>query len=320
MTGGARAFWSIAAVGIVSLCAMPLLDNYVLRLVTLAFMYAGLSLSWNLTGGYAGYPSFATSAFFGLGAYVSGITQHQGVVWVGAWLLSLIATGAFAALLGSVILRLRGHYFAVGSLVIVEVLREVITTSTSFTGGGMGLNLPVISHDPTAFGRIYFCAMLLVLLLTLLTTLWVDRSKMGVALRCIKQNEDAAVVVGINTTGYKVLAFTLSGAIAGAIGAVYGSWVSYIDPSDAFDILISVKPIIMTLLGGPGTVVGPLFGSALFLLFEETVWRNFMTLHEGMLGLIVVALILCVPSGLTVSLPDIFARQAARLRVWGASE
>jgi branched-chain amino acid transport system permease protein len=286
-----------------------LVGNYSVRLATTVFLYAALALSWNIIGGFAGYPSFATSAFFGLGAYTAGIAQHHGVPMVGAWIIGMIACTIFSVGFGAAILRLKGHYFAVGSLLIADVLREIINTSTSVTGGGMGLNIPVFTSNPDLFGRVFYCAMLALMMLALLCTFAVYYSKVGFALRCIQQNEDAANVLGINTTGYKILAFALSGCIAGAAGGIYGSWVSYIDPTDAFDILISVKPIIMTLLGGPGTVMGPIVGAVAFLLFEEVVWRNFMTIHKGLLGLIVVGLVLFLPRG-------ILQIQRTRTRAW----
>jgi branched-chain amino acid transport system permease protein len=272
--------------------------NYSVRLATTVFLYSALALSWNLIGGVAGYPSFATSAFFGLGAYTAGIAQHHGVPMVGAWIIGMIGCGIFSVGFGAAILRLKGHYFAVASLIVADVLREIINTSTSVTGGGMGLNIQVFTSNPDLFGQIFYSAMLSLLIIALLCTIWVSNSKTGFALRCIQQNEDASNVLGINTTGYKIFAFALSGCIAGTAGAIYGSWVSYIDPTDAFDILISVKPIIMTLLGGPGTIFGPIVGAVAFLMFEEVVWRNFMTIHEGVLGLIVVGLILFLPKGI----------------------
>lgn len=289
--------------------------NYSVRLATTVFLYAALALSWNLIGGFAGYPSFATSAFFGLGAYVAGIAQHHGVPMAGAWMIGTMACAIFSIGFGAAILRLKGHYFAVASLIVAEVLREIINTSTSLTGGGMGLNIPVFTSNPDLFGRIFYSAMLALMFASLLMTIWVSQSKTGFALRCIQQNEDAANVLGVNTTGYKILAFALSGCIAGTAGAIYGSWVSYIDPSDAFDILISVKPIIMTLLGGPGTILGPIVGAVVFLMFEELVWRNFMTIHKGLLGLIVVGLILFLPTGV-LQIRRSNSRAWSQMRAW----
>jgi branched-chain amino acid transport system permease protein len=275
-----------------------LLDNYALRLATTVLMYAVLALSWNFIGGFAGYPSFATAAFFGLGAYAAGVLQHAGIAMVASWLCGGAVATLFALALGAAILHLRGHYFAIASLVVPDVLREIANVSTGLTGGGMGLNIAVFSTDMTLFTRMFYFAMLAVAAATLGATVLVDRGRLGFGLRCIQQNEDAAAILGVDTVRYKVLAFVLSGGFVGLAGAIYGSWVNYIDPADAFDVLISVKPIIMVLLGGPGTVLGPVVGAAAFLLFEEAVWRNFLTLHEGLLGAIVVLLVLVLPRGL----------------------
>src|SRR6185437_6896612 len=118
-------------------------------------------------------------------------------------------------------------------------------------------------------------------------------------LNCIRQNEDAANIVGIDTTRYKVIAFTLAGAFAAGAGAIYASWTAYIEPSDVYDVLFSIKPIIMALLGGMGTVVGPVIGAVAFLALDEFVWRNFLQLHTGVLGFLIVVLILFLPSGLS---------------------
>jgi branched-chain amino acid transport system permease protein len=286
-----------AVLGVAVVVIAFTVDNYMLRLATTVLMYGVLALSWNVIGGFAGYPSFATAAFFGLGAYVGGVLQLHGVPMVAAWLAGGVAAIVFAFALGAAILHLRGHYFAIASLVVADVLREICNVTTSLTGGGMGLNVPVFSTDMTVFSRVFYFAMLAVALAALAASLWVDRSKLGFGLRCIQQNEDAAAILGVDTVRYKVLAFALSGVFVGVAGAIYGSWVNYIDPSDAFDVLIGVKPIIMVLLGGLGTVIGPLVGAAIFLLFEEVVWRNFLTLHEGMLGVIVVLLVLFLPKG-----------------------
>jgi branched-chain amino acid transport system permease protein len=119
-----------------------------------------------------------------------------------------------------------------------------------------------------------------------------------VAVRCIEQNEDAAQVIGVDTRACKVAVFTLSGLLAGATGAVYASWVTYIDPTDVYDIMLSVKPIVMALIGGVGTLMGPLFGAVVFLGLEELLWRNVLEFHAGLLGLLVVALVLFLPGGL----------------------
>lgn len=291
-----RPIYVLAALLVVAF--LPLVgDNYVLRLGTMFAMYAVLAQSWNIIGGYAGYPSFATAAFFGLGAYAGAILQGNGLPMPLAWLAAGIVAGLFAALMGAAILHLKGHYFAIASLVLAEVLLEVTTSWTSLTGGGMGLNLPVIRMSVEAQAQLFFWAMLGLAVLTLLMSWYVSASRIGFALRCIRQNEDASSMVGVNTTFYKVVAFVLSAVFVGSAGALYASWVFYIEPPDVYSVLTSVKPIVMVMLGGAGTVAGPVIGAAAFLVMEEVVWRNFLSIHSAVLGLLIVALIFFLPNG-----------------------
>jgi branched-chain amino acid transport system permease protein len=272
--------------------------NYVLRLATIFAMYATLALSWNIIGGLAGYPSFATAAFFGLGTYASAILQSSGMPMLLAWPLGGLTAAVFAAIIGLAILHLKGHYFAIASLALVEVLRELVNINDRFTGGGMGLNLPVTQGGVTQQAVYFLAAMLALAVITLLSAAAVHRGKLGFALRCIQQNEDAAVMLGVNARLYKAAAFTLSAVFPGVAGGIYASWVHYIDPSDVFDILLSVKPLVMVLVGGLGTLFGPVIGAAVFLALEEAVWRSFLTVHAAVLGALIVALILFLPHGL----------------------
>ena len=273
-------------------------DAYWLRLGTTMLMYGVLAMAWNFIGGLAGYPSFASAAFFGLGAYSGAVVQKLGMPMGLAWTFAGALCLLFAALLGLALLRLRGHYFAIASLVVAEVLRELVNSATDLTGGGMGLNLPVPSNATVASqSEFFFYAMLALTAITFAAMLWATHSKLGFGLRCIQQNESAADMLGVNTTQYKVAAFMLSGAFAGAAGAIYASWVHYIEPPDVFDVLYSVKAIVMVLLGGAGSVFGPLFGAAIFLSLEELVWRNYLQVHTGVLGLMIVLLVLFLPKG-----------------------
>lgn len=289
------------AAGLLALVALlPLAgDSYWLRLGTTMLMYGVLAVSWNFIGGMAGYPSFASAAFFGLGAYAGAVAQKLGVPLMLAWGLAGAAALVFAAGLGIALLRLRGHYFAIASLVVAEVLRELVNSATGLTGGGMGLNLPIPRMASIeAQATFFFYAMLALVALSFGVMLLVTYSRLGFGLRCIQQNEPAADMLGVNTTLYKVAAFMLSGVFVGVAGAIYASWVHYIEPPDVFDVLYSVKAIVMVLLGGAGSVFGPLFGAALFLSLEELVWRNYLQVHTGVLGLLIVLLVLFLPKGL----------------------
>jgi branched-chain amino acid transport system permease protein len=281
------------------LAAVPLGDNnYYVQQATFIAMFAALALSWNIIGGYAGYPSFATAAFVGLGSYAGALLQNAGVPMVLAWLGATVVTGIFAALLGFGLLRMRGHYFAVGSISIVELLRLIASTWSDLTGGGDGLNLPILAGGPEFAGRVFLYAMLVVMALAFAMTVLVDRSRLGFGLRCIEQNEDAADMVGIDVRRYKTAGFTLSAFLCGTVGAISASWVAYIAPTDAFSILLTLKVPVMVLLGGPGTLLGPVIGAAAFVVIEQTVWSRFLDYNQAALGIVIVLLIFFLPGGL----------------------
>jgi branched-chain amino acid transport system permease protein len=300
----------LVLIGCVAL--LPLFGGaYALRLGTIACMYAVLALSWNVVGGFAGYPSFATAAFFGFGAYMTGVLINGGLsLWPSVVIATVTAT-LLAALLGAVLLRLRGHYFAIASLSLAEVLRELVNNATDLTGGGMGLNIPLAaSSNVLADATFFFYAMLGLLLATALMVMAIASSKLGFGLACIRQNEIAASMVGLNTTLYKSAAFGLSACFVAAAGGVYAAWVHYIDPSDVFDILYSVKPIVMALMGGLGSPLGVACGAFLYLGLEEVVWRNYIQIHTGVLGLLIVLLLLFLPHGLVSLRAGMFWRKA----------
>jgi branched-chain amino acid transport system permease protein len=285
---------------IACVASLPLFGGaYALRVGTMACMYAVFALSWNVVGGFAGYPSFATAAFFGLGAYATGILLNKGVPLTAALGGTLVASFLLAAALGAVLLRLRGHYFAIASLSLVEVFRELVNNATDLTGGGMGLNIPLVSGSGIlADATFFFYAMWGLLVLTALVVIAVSTSKLGFGLSCIRQNETASNMVGLNATLYKSIAFGLSACFVSCAGGIYAAWVHYIDPSDVFDILYSVKPIVMALMGGLGSPLGVVCGAFLYLGLEEVVWRNYIQIHSGVLGVLIIMLLLFLPHGL----------------------
>ena len=306
----------IFAVWVIALASTPFwATNYIVRLAVMIAMFTALTLSWNFIGGFAGYPSFSTAAFFGLGCYAGALAQRAGVPMVAAWLIATVVVSLFAAALGAIILKLKGHYFAIGSIGIVEVVRLVISSWGSLTGGGDGLNVPLLTGGPNAVARIFLVVMLAIMIIAFLVTVYVDRSRLGFGLRCIQQNEDAADMVGVNNTLYKVIAYTLSALFCGAVGAAYASWTGYIDPTDSFSIILTIKVPVMCLLGGPGTAIGPVIGTAAFTLLEEVFWANFLDYNRAILGVVIVILIFFLPGGLlALSYRDVAARIGKMLR------
>ncbi|MGQ0655552.1 MAG: branched-chain amino acid ABC transporter permease [Betaproteobacteria bacterium] len=298
--------WIAFAAWFLLLAAVPFIaSNYFVKIATFLAMYAALALSWNFIGGYTGYPSFSTAAFFGLGAYTGALLQNEGV-WIGlAWAAGAVVVTVFAAVIGFAILRMRGHYFAIGSIALVEILMLFASIWADLTGGGEGLNVKIMPGGPDYIGRVFLYTMLGIMLAAFVTTVLVDRGRLGFGLRCIQQNEDAADMVGIDVRRYKTAAFALSAVFCGAIGAAYASWVAYISPGDSFSILLTLKVPVMVLLGGPGTIFGPLVGSAAFVIMEETIWAKYLEYHQAVLGLVIVLLIFFLPGGLL----RIFARR-----------
>jgi branched-chain amino acid transport system permease protein len=296
---GSRAGYVLFGLWVLLLAATPFIaSNYFVKIATFLAMYAALALSWNFIGGFTGYPSFSTAAFFGLGAYTGALMQNAGA-WVGfAWLGGALVVAVFAALLGFAILRLRGHYFAIASIALGDVLMLIASIWAGVTGGGEGLNVKIMAGGPDFIGRVFLYTMLGIMLAAFATTVLVSRSSLGFGLRCIQQNEDAADMVGVDVTRYKATAFTLSAVFCGAVGAAYASWVAYISPSDSFSILLTLKVPVMVLLGGPGTVLGPIVGSAAFVMLEETIWAKYLDYHQAVLGIVIVLLIFFLPGGL----------------------
>jgi branched-chain amino acid transport system permease protein len=273
-------------------------NNYLLQAGTTLAMSAALCLAWNVVGGFMGYPSFATAAFFGLGAYVGGILQNAGAPLALAWVGAAIGGAIFSAFLGSVLLGLRGHYFAIGTIAVVEVMREVANNWEGLTGGTNGLNIPILPGMPREAGIFFYLTMWALVALTFILTTLIAKSKFGFSLHCIRQNESAASMVGINVFRTKCAAFIVSGFIVAIAGAVYTSMVAFIEPKDVFNVLLSIEVPVMVMLGGAGTILGPIAGAALYVLLKELVWVNFINFHSAILGIIIIAVIYVIPGGI----------------------
>jgi branched-chain amino acid transport system permease protein len=231
------------------------------------FMFVALAQGWNIIGGFAGYPSFGNVVFFGLGGYTAAILMAKS--GLGFWLAlpaAALVGVAFAVLIGVPILRLRGHYFAIATLGVAEGMREVVVNLDGLTGGNSGITVPAVGAEAvTSYpGNTGFYYYFLVLALFATAVVWlVAHSRFGYGLRAIAQDEEAAAAAGVNTTRLKVAAFALSALLTAMAGAIYAFQQVTIYPSRLFDVDITVLMVVMAVIGGTGTVIGPVIGAVL---------------------------------------------------------
>ena len=290
--------WLALWLGIAVLVAIPhFTDNDGIRMWMDILMFMILAMSWNFIGGLTGYPSFASAAFFGVGAYTTAILMNHGAPFLVAMPLGGVVGAAIALLLGIPILRLRGHYFAIATYGVAEGLRE-LAENLEITGAADGINLPQIEGTVDYFTKYFYYSMLAVAVLTVLTTYWVTRHRLGYGLVAIRENEDAAGMLGVEATKYKITAFVLSAIFPAMAGGVYAYRAAFVEPIDVFDVLFSIEAIVMALLGGVGTVVGPLVGAFFLEIINNYLWSQFLEFHSAFLGLIMVLVVIFTPRGL----------------------
>jgi len=279
------------------------LNSYWLRVLTQVLMVAVLASSWNVIAGICGYFSFGNVVFFGIGAYTTAVLMSQfDVSFLVTIPLGGIVAAVFAVLIGLPLLRLRGHYFAIATLGINLGAREAVT-NLDWTGGGKGIWLQIPDMEPHAFSLYVFYMMGAMLAVTVAGVILLLRSRAGYAMRAIRGNETSAAVLGIDTTFYKVLAFAISALFSGMAGSIYIFWMGYIEPGQAFDMALNIQFVMAGLMGGLGTVVGPLLGAAVLQIFSELIWSHFLQIHLGVLGLLIILVVLFMPNGLISLMP-----------------
>jgi branched-chain amino acid transport system permease protein len=258
-----------------------------------ALLLAVLAQGWNIIGGYTGYASFGNSVFYGLGSYGVGIAMVQWELPFAAGLVfGVVLSVIFAVLLGIPVLRLRGHYFAIATLALAQVMTAIVS-NVKLAGQNIGLVLPPLNND-----MLFYESSLALLVAVTLTIWWLSRSRFGFGLIAIRENEEGAAVMGVNTTLYKVMAFALSGVFSALAGGIHAYWVTFIDPESAFDISLNVKMIIMAVFGGPGTILGPIVGALSLSAISEFLSSEITSIAGLFFGIVVVAAVVLMPRGL----------------------
>jgi branched-chain amino acid transport system permease protein len=282
-------------------------SDYQLQVLFRIYLFAALGLAWNLVGGYAGQLSLGHAAYFGAGAYGLALFTRMGLgLWVALVLLVTLAMG-FALLIGGVSFRLRGPYFTLSTIAFAEVLHAAAKNLSSVTGGDVGVQVPPLFHDHVN-RSFYFCAVVLAAV-TFAATIVVSRSRFGYYLMAVREDEDTALSVGVNTSRTKLHALLLSAAFTALGGALYGSLFLFIVPDQVLSIDISNEIAIVAMLGGAGTVAGPLVGSLVLESASELFKTVFQEAHLLIYGLLLVAVVLFLPDGIVGSVAAILRRR-----------
>ncbi|MBN2048924.1 MAG: branched-chain amino acid ABC transporter permease [Spirochaetales bacterium] len=276
-----------------------LLAGFWVRLVTYILMFSVLASALNIISGFTGYAAFGNMVFFGVGAYTTAVFMSRlNMPFPVALIASLSMAILMSMLLGMLLLRLKGHYFALGSLGAAEAVKFIIDNMTDLTGGGQGITLPQMKGSPAMANTAFYFMMFALLVIILIVSWRLSKNRLGYAFKSIRANEEAAGVMGIDTTKYKIMSWSLSAIFTGVTGSIYAYWFSYIDPPTVFDVMWVVKMFVMILIGGAGTVFGPVIGAFILETISELVWSRFLNLHLGILGTIIILVVLFMPDGL----------------------
>lgn len=278
--------------------------NYWLHMLMYIFLYVIMAASWNIIGGYAGYVSLGHNVFFAIGAYFAGMLFLSIKIspFVTAPVAGLLAMG-FGMLFGLIALRTRGSTFIISTIALVLLVAEFLD-NWKLTGGTNGLALPMIDLEGRYAKIPYYYYLLVAMVLCIGMAYFIKHSKFGLALRAISQDETKAEVAGIPTRKYKILAFGISGLFIGLAGALWGSYLTYLRPSIFLTVALGTSIVLNTILGGKGTVAGPVVGTVIMTLVNEFVVAKLgaTELNIVVTGLILIFVLLFFPEGIVGSL------------------
>jgi len=287
----------LALVSLAVLIALPwLLTGFWTRVLTSVFMFAALAQSLNIIAGFVGRADFGNIVYFGLGAYTTGFFVLADVPFPLGIAAAALLAALIATLIGLPVLRLKGHYFAIATIGIMEGTRQLVNNA-DFLGGGSGMVLPILGLEPAVFNRIVYFAMFGLMVGYTAIVYRMALGSLGYELRAIKADEQAAAVMGINTTRAKTAAWAMSAGGSAIVGGVYAMWFGFISPESVFNIVMGTEYFIMMLVGGAGTVMGPIVGAVIIELLTVTVWANFVHGHLAILGLAIVLVVVFIPNG-----------------------
>ncbi|MFB6125252.1 MAG: branched-chain amino acid ABC transporter permease [Halanaeroarchaeum sp.] len=309
---------ALVVVGLLAGVGWPFVapNKFLLDAGFLILMWMGLATAWNIIGGYTGYVSFGHVAFFGYGMFTTGLLTHaadavpflshnignvQSAADLGGFFVVLLTGGIVSAIIAAVIaypvLRLRGHYFAIAMLGIAEASHAIFVNYPPLQGAE-GWQIPILHPPVLEVGGFLYYVMFVIGVLTVLLSYLVKRSKIGYGLVAIREGEDAAKMLGVPVTRYKIYGFVLSAFPPGVIGALYAYHIFLVSATEGFVVTKTIDMIVVTLIGGLGTVAGPVVGSVVFVGLQEIVLSDLLSWHLFVTGLIILVVVLAAPRGL----------------------
>jgi len=289
----------------ISLLIVPFVgvSGYVVRLLAMIFFWIGKTGCWNIISGYTGYIDFGAVGYYGIGSYVTAILMSKGhVPFLVSILISGVVSALFALPIGLPTLRLKGAYFGIATLAFAEAMKQIFlefdkTVGVHFFEGPHGITLPIGPKN-----EFFYYIGMVVMVAVIGITYWIRRSKFGYALRAIHEAEHAAELSGVDTLRAKIKAYMISAFFLGLIGGVEAYWLTYITPHMVFEVLITIQMVVMSLLGGIGTVFGPVVGASFLTIIYEVLHRDFPYTYAIIVGFIVVVVVLLMPKGIVGTL------------------
>lgn len=308
----------LAAVAVLAILPFGAANLYIQNVIILVMLLAIMATTWNMVGGFAGYISLGHSAYLGIGAYTTAILVVKvGAPWWAGILGAVVSSALLAGLLGLATRRARGHAFIMVTFAALELLKVLAMNVTDVTNGNHGLALPFPPLPREQQMWPYYFSSLALLALTVALAVGIRRSKFGAGLLSIREDEDKASSVGIPTARYKVLVFVLSGVPVGVAGGIYAYYIGFVEPRGMFNIATSMTIVLAVLLGGRGTILGPLIGAAIVEPLSQ-VTNTFVGGVDGgawrlvIFGAVLLAVILLLPQGIVPALVGLWSRLRAR--------
>ncbi|MFQ5521094.1 MAG: branched-chain amino acid ABC transporter permease, partial [Candidatus Methylomirabilia bacterium] len=267
--------------------------NYILQVFTFLFLNIVLAQSYDIVGGHMGYINLGHITFFGVGTYAFGILFNERVPFLFSLAIATVIVVAFAGLISPAFFRLRGAYFSLATFGLVKLMEYITINLSWLTGGANGLKIEAAQRTLP----MYYLSLAVVV--AVVTCSWlISRSRLGLAMKTIREDEQVARDFGVPTFGVKARALMISSIFPGVMGGLYTWYFNYIIPGDVYGLKLALTPIAMAMLGGSGLLVGPVIGALFLYSAEEVIWTNLAHLHGAMLGLVIVLVGLFMPGGL----------------------